>query len=139
MLRERHTRHLVAILLALLVAAGITLLALVHGYPPARRVLLRAVPFLRPDDPQRLKRAMSHDGYVGQTEAQLRAAFGWPADDQEGYHPLGLRGPAAPLAGGPIRTTVYETKTGSLWVWLERRGGNWICFESEWVPNGTDF
>jgi hypothetical protein len=76
---------------------------------------------------------------VGQSEQQISEGEGEPDSDREGYHSLGLYRPPS-LPPGAIRTLIFDRRHGgTLWVWLERREEEWVCFESCWFEDGVQF
>src|SRR5262249_32657804 len=75
---------------------------------------------------------------VGRPEGQVREAYGEPETDSEGYIALGLYHPPS-LPPGPVRTLVFRRPQGTLWVWVNRRGGEWVCFESCEFGDGVVF
>ncbi len=76
---------------------------------------------------------VENDALVGRTERQVAGSYGAAVREWEGYEPLGLARPVK-LPEGPIRTVVFEPRGllhlegGTLWVWLCRRGDDWVCF-----------
>jgi hypothetical protein len=95
------------------------------------------IPALRPNDPPGAASVLDNT-LVGQTEPQIRKAYGMPAGDLSVYHALALQPPPKPLTS-PTRTLIFHTKTGTFWVWLEQQGNDWMCFESCWVKDGVEF
>jgi hypothetical protein len=79
-----------------------------------------------------------NDALVGQTETEIRKAYGAPDRDWEGYEPLALHVPPV-LPPGPIRTLIFRPQGGTLWVWVEEREEGWVCFESCWYVDGVHF
>ena len=81
---------------------------------------------------------------IGKTEGQLRASYGKPDRDRQGYRSLGLSVPPS-LPQGAIRTLIFEPRGlfhpegGTLWVWLVERDGEWDCFASCWFADGVKF
>jgi hypothetical protein len=81
---------------------------------------------------------------VGQSEAQIRTAYGPPEQDRPGYQPLALYVPPS-LPPGPLRSLVFRPRGvlhprgGTLCVWLVERDGQWVCFESCWFRDGVVF
>src|SRR5262245_3532583 len=65
------------------------------------------------------------NAHVGQTKAAIRSIYGAPTRDRKGYRPLGPHVPELPP--GPIRTLIFHPLGGTVWVWLEQRGEEWIC------------
>jgi hypothetical protein len=75
---------------------------------------------------------------VGKKLAEIQAEYGDPAADEAGYQPLALQLPKR-LPMRPIRTLIFQTRDGTLWVWIQRCGNEWRCFESCWFAKGVVF
>jgi hypothetical protein len=75
---------------------------------------------------------------VGEPETAIIAAHGPPKSDRPRYEVLGFSKPR-PVPSGPIRTLVFRTGDGTLWVWLKKREDHWICFESCWFDDSVQF
>jgi hypothetical protein len=75
---------------------------------------------------------------VGESEDAIIAAHGRPKLDRPAYEVLGFTEPR-PIPSGPIRTLVFRTDDGTLWVWLKEREDRWICFESCWFDDSVQF
>jgi hypothetical protein len=88
--------------------------------------------------------AVQSNVLVGLTESRIRGSYGEPQSDRAGYHALGPDDPPS-LPPGPIRTLIFHPHGllhpagGELWVWLEQRDGEWICFESCWFRADVQF
>lgn len=84
------------------------------------------------------------DALVGQTETQVRRAYGAPDWDWPRYERLGLKDPHN-LPPGPIRTLIFHPRGlshlegGTLWAWFHQQGDEWVCFESCWFAEGVNF
>jgi hypothetical protein len=84
------------------------------------------------------------NAYVGKSEADLTWAYGAPVSDLAGYRALGMSVPPT-LPKTPIRTLrfrpglLFHPRGGTLWVWLTRQNGKWVCFESCWFADGVQF
>ena len=85
-----------------------------------------------------------NNALVGQTESQVRSAYGEPVSDEVGYKRLGVAQPPS-LPPGPIRTLIFHPRGlshlegGTLWVWFHQRGADWVCFKSCWFADGLAF
>jgi hypothetical protein len=95
------------------------------------------------DNPKPLKdcskpECVVNNALVDQSEREIREVYGKPVIAKDGYHSLGSRRPCS-LPNNPIRTLIFKPKDGNLWVWLEKRGEEWICFESCWFADGVRF
>ena len=95
--------------------------------------------FVRFSGPQVVNNAL-----VGQSEAQIRRAYGAPESDRTGYD--GLAGEIPPaLPKTPIRSLtfhpgrLFHPKGGTLCVWLTEQDGKWVCFESCWFADDVVF
>lgn len=81
---------------------------------------------------------------VGRTASQIWNIYGTPDEDMPGYETLGLDKPPS-LPSGPIRTLIFKPsglfhpESGTLWVWVTKQNGEWVCFESCWFAAGVDF
>ncbi len=81
---------------------------------------------------------------VGRTEGQVRASYGPPDTDWQGYQSLALYVPEV-LPPGAIRTLIFHPRgllhpeSGTYWVWLAERDGVWVCFQSTWFADGVRF
>lgn len=81
---------------------------------------------------------------VGTTEVHLRSDYGPPKHEWQGYQPLALSIPPS-LPPEPIRTLIFHPQGflhpegGTLWVWVSKCDGEWVCFESLWYADGVQF
>ena len=79
------------------------------------------------------------DEYVGQTIAQVIDREGDPTENLEGYHGYGSEGAVTSLPdsvpAGPHKTLLYRHKSGVVYAWFKQDSGEWICFQSIWLPN----
>ena len=73
--------------------------------------------------------------YVGRTRAQILEALGPPTEEWEGLYGLPRQDYADRHRGA--RTLYYEWRSGRFYAAVERGGGDWVCFESHWVPKGV--
>jgi hypothetical protein len=72
--------------------------------------------------------------YTGLTKESIVERYGPPAREWEG--PYGLPPPEYIKQHSPMITIVYERWTGTLYLSLDKKRGEWICFRSDWVPVG---
>jgi hypothetical protein len=85
-----------------------------------------------------------NDALVGQSEVEILRESGAPVSDRPGYHALGPNEPP-PLPQAPIQSlqfrpgSLLHPKGGTLHVWLMRRDGKWLCFESCWYSDDVQF
>jgi hypothetical protein len=76
--------------------------------------------------------------HVGINESEIQQIYGSPEEECGWYRDLGPKARPNPPSG-PIRTLVFRTDGGTLWIWLELRGSEWVCFESCWFKDGVAF
>lgn len=88
--------------------------------------------------------AVQSNVLVGSTESRIRESYREPQSDRPGYCALEAYIPPS-LPPGPIRTLIFHPhgllhpEGGELWVWLEQRDGEWVCFESCWFRADVKF
>jgi hypothetical protein len=76
---------------------------------------------------------------VGKRESEIVTQYGRPSSDHVGYTSLGF-GERPPIPPGGVRTLIFKRADGgTLWVWLNERDSDWICFESCWFGDGVMF
>ncbi len=95
----------------------------VMGYFPGRGIVLRVVP---PAD----------NSLVGLTELESRASLGQPNVEFAGHygnHRLGF----TKKFNGEIKTAVFKSVAGSIYVSYEERNGVWIVICNSWLMAGS--
>ncbi len=90
-----------------------------------------------PFDPIDRGKSPVADQYVGQTKAALIAQYGRPTHEWEGHY--GNPSLAYAEQHDPAVTLTYVRSTGALYLSFERKGDEWVCFSSCWMPNGWAF
>ena len=81
--------------------------------------------------------------FVGETESQIRRSYGKPVSQYEDYWQLGLRGEYRRGPPGTYRTLVFDLhdcfrrERGTLYVWFQRQGDEWVCIEATLVPENV--
>jgi hypothetical protein len=76
--------------------------------------------------------------HVGKTMPQILKQFGEPGYEWDGH----FGNPRADYAAAqnPARSFVYNRQSGgTLYLSFERRGSEWVCFTSHWLPKGGVF
>lgn len=75
--------------------------------------------------------------FVGQTRAAIEAKYGKPTDEWTGHY----GNPPVSYAEqhSPAISTTYQRFGGTLYLSFEPRQGEWVCFSSDWLPNGCVF
>jgi hypothetical protein len=100
--------------------------------------LVLAVKFYwNPLDPLDSGRAVVFGEYVGQTRESILQRFGPPSHEGEGYY--GKPEVKWTKAHSPAITMTYVRSTGVLYLSFEEADGTWTCFESAWMPDGSQF
>ncbi len=85
--------------------------------------------------PQRLP--IEEGRWIGWDEKRLTAELGPATTTTAGYVQVGSEPAAKPA--GPYKTLYYRQRGGHLYIWLHRRSGRWLCFDSLWFDNGVEF
>ncbi len=81
--------------------------------------------------------------FIGETESQIRRSNGTPVSQYEDYLPLGRRGEYRSGSPGTYRTLVFDLRDcfrrerGTLYVWFQRRGDEWVCIAATLVPENV--
>jgi hypothetical protein len=77
------------------------------------------------------------DEYLGKTKTFLIWKYGSPSKEWSGHY---ANPPTDYIEQHkPAITISYERFTGVLYVSFERKGDEWICFSSHWLPKGWAF
>ena len=75
--------------------------------------------------------------FIGQTREAILARLGAPQGRFAGHYGL------PPLEWAkkydPCETFTYEKWNGTLYLSVYPKNGQWVCFSSTWVPQGTAF
>ena len=75
--------------------------------------------------------------HVGQTKQAIVARFGPPSNQWEGHY--GNPDDRYCKANNPAITFIYERPSGILYLSFKQVNGAWVCFTSDWMPNGCVF
>ena len=89
----------------------------------------------------------TYNRFVGRTESNLREKIGRPTDEH--ISPAGnftdeLRRPIYKLFApdrldAKVKELMYKEKGGILWIWLEKKGDDWVVIGNAYVPEGLVF
>ena len=90
-----------------------------------------------PFDPMERGRAPVAGEYVGQTKAAVIGRYGPPTREWSGCY--GLAPADYVTKHDRAVTLIYERSTGRLYLSFDPVGGEWVCFSSDWMPNGCEF
>lgn len=100
-------------------------------------LILTVIFYRNPFDPLDSGRQPVDGEYVRQTKESITGRFGPPSHEWEGYYgnpPLDYAN-----AHSPSITTTYIRFTGTLFLSFEQVDAEWICYCSDWMPNGWVF
>ncbi len=75
--------------------------------------------------------------YVGETKTDLISRFGEPSHQWNGHY----GSPSLEYARQHVSaiTITYKRPNGVLYLSFEKKGDEWVCFRSNWMPNGCVF
>jgi hypothetical protein len=74
------------------------------------------------------------DHFVGHTKASIVEQFGQPSHEWEGHY--GLPSLAYRWKHPGAVTLTYVCPKGALYLSFCRHGRDWVCFSSDWMPEG---
>jgi hypothetical protein len=86
---------------------------------------------------------IEQDAWIGWTEKDLLARLGKPDQSHAGrIRPDNETEPDDPRDRSPrtpVRTLVFKTRWGWLYIWLQPGGDGWACHESLWFGHNLRF
>jgi hypothetical protein len=75
--------------------------------------------------------------YLGKTKASIIQRYGPPSKEWAGHY--GSPPTDYMEQHSPSVSLLYQRLTGTLYISLEKKDDDWICYSSHWMPNGAEF